>query len=221
MNNMPPFIVGKARRTEGPFPHEIRTFGHKPYKAEIDVDVAKWIIKEGSAQGVDFAYSDEFRIDHAFTIPLNFLRPEMDLPIVPIFTNVIAPPLPQSRRFYDVGSTIRKVLEAMPVGKRIGVISSGHTAVEVGGPKTSEYSADPDFDRQMMDLIAKGDAEGLVREATIERMKQAGNVATGFANFVMLMGVAGGQVPESAGLLLPDYTAGVPHMAWGSNGAAR
>jgi protocatechuate 4,5-dioxygenase beta chain len=219
MDNMPPFIVGKARRTEGPFPHEIRNFGHKRYAADIDVDLAKWIIAEGSRQGVDFAFSDEFLIDHAFTVALNFLRPEMDLPIVPIFTNVMAPPLPESRRFYEVGRVIRSVVEAMPGAKRVGVVSSGHTAVEVGGIKSSTYSADPGFDRQMMDLIARGEAERLVREATIERMRQAGNVATGFANFIMLMGLADGRTPESAGVLLPEKTAGVPHMAWGSEAA--
>jgi hypothetical protein len=31
--------------------------------------------------GVDFSFSDEFRIDHALTVPLNFIRPVMEAPI--------------------------------------------------------------------------------------------------------------------------------------------
>lgn len=214
MDNMPPFIVGKAPRTKGPFPQEIRNFGLAPYEAEVDVDLAKGIIREGSRQGVDFAFSDEFLIDHAFTVPLNFVRPEADLPIVPIFTNVMAPPLPEARRFYQVGQVIRSVIEALPGGKRIGVLSSGHLAVEVGGPKASEYSGDVEFDRRMMELIARGESETVVEDATFERMLQAGNVAMGFLNYVLLLGLAGSRAPESAGVLFPERTAAVNHMAW-------
>jgi protocatechuate 4,5-dioxygenase beta chain len=40
MDNMPAFLIGKAPRAEGPFPHEIRTFGIAPYRAEIETDLA-------------------------------------------------------------------------------------------------------------------------------------------------------------------------------------
>jgi protocatechuate 4,5-dioxygenase beta chain len=102
MDNMPPFIVGKASSAEGPFPWEAHSFGLDPYRARVDAELAKTLITESSALGVDFAFSDEFRIDHAFTVPLNFVRPEMDLPIVPVWTNVMAPPVPTAQRFFVV-----------------------------------------------------------------------------------------------------------------------
>ena len=214
MDNMPAFSVGKAPRTEGPFPHEARTFGLAPYRAEIDEELAKGLISEGSRQGVDFAFSDEFRIDHAFTVPLNFVRPEMDLPIVPIWTNVMAPPIPTSQRFYAVGLALRAAIEALPSDQRVGVLSSGHLAVEVGGPRAASGSADREFDRRMMDLIAAGEADTVVREATYERLLQAGNVAPGFLNYVLLQGLAQGSAASAAGVRFPEKIAAIHYMAW-------
>ena len=138
----------------------------------------------------------------------------MDLPIVPIFTNVMAPPIPPAQRFYDVGKAIRRIIDELPADKRVGVISSGHLAIEIGGPKQGRSSSDPKFDRRMMDLIAAGDARTVIEEATWERMMAAGNVAPGFSNFVMLMGIAGGRPPSASGVRFPKSKGSVPYMAW-------
>jgi protocatechuate 4,5-dioxygenase beta chain len=218
MDNMPAFLVGKAPRAEGPFPHEIR-YGLTEYRADTAVEFAKGLIAEGSRAGVDFAFSDEFLMDHAFTVPLGFVRPEMDLPVVPVWTNVVAPPLPTSRRFFEVGQAIRKAIEAIPGDERVGVLSSGHMAVELGGPRQLDGgSPDPEFDRRMMDLIVAGDSETVIREATVERMLAAGNMTPGFLNYVLLLGMAGGHAPSAAGVRFPEpigaNTGAIPHMAW-------
>jgi protocatechuate 4,5-dioxygenase beta chain len=214
MDNMPAFLVGKAPRAEGPFPHEVRTFGIARYRAEVDVDVAKTLLQLGPKMGVDFAFSDEFRIDHAFTVPLNFIRPEMDLSIVPIFTNVMAPPIPPAQRFYDVGKAIRRMIEELPSNKRVAVLSSGHLAIEIGGPKEGRSSSDPQFDRRMMDLIAEADVATIIEECTWDRMMAAGNVTPGFLNFVLLMGLADGRAPSISGVRFPKSKGSVPYMAW-------
>jgi protocatechuate 4,5-dioxygenase beta chain len=216
MDNMPAFLIGKAPRAEGPFPHELRTFGIAPYRADVEVDVAKRMLQLAPKMGVDFSFSDEFRIDHAFTVPLNFLRPEMDLPIVPIFTNVMAPPIPAAQRFYEVGKAIRRMIEELPSNKRVVVISSGHLAIEIGGPKEGRSSSDPEFDKRMMNLIAEGDVETIIEESTWERMMAVGNVAPGFSNFVMLLGVADGRAPSVSGVRFPKSKGSVPYMAWDS-----
>jgi len=213
MDNMPAFIVGKAPVAEGPFPWEARSFGLAPYKTPVDVDLARSLVRDGFRHGVDFAFSEEFMIDHAFTVPLNFVRPQMDLPIVPVWTNVMAPPVPPAERFYAVGRALREIVEGLPGNQRVAVLSSGHLAVEVGGPKRSTYSADPDFDRRMMELIKAGEGETVVKEATWERLCKAGNVAAGFLNYVLLLGLAG-KAPSATGLHFPESTAAVNYMAW-------
>ena len=214
MDNMPAFLIGKAPRAEGPFPHEVRTFGIAPYRAQVEIDMAKSLLQAAPKMGVDFSFSDEFRIDHAFTVPLNFIRPEMDLPIVPIFTNVMAPPVPPAQRFFTVGKAIRKIIAGLPSNKRVGVLSSGHLAIEIGGPKEGRSSSDPEFDRRMMNLVGRGDVENVIKEATWENMMASGNVTPGFLNFVLLMGLADGKAPSVSGVRFPKSKGSVPYMAW-------
>jgi protocatechuate 4,5-dioxygenase beta chain len=214
-DNMPAFLVGKAPRAEGPFPQERKRFGLAPYYASIDTTLARWLVAEGFGEGVDFAFSDEFMLDHAFTVPLHFVRPEMDLPIVPLWTNVIAPPLPPARRFFVVGRALARLIERAPTAQRVAVVCSGHLAVEIGGPK-SDRATSPDevFDRRMMELITAGDAEGVINEASFDRLMEAGNITAGFLNYVMLLGLAGGKAPSATVLRLPKSTTAVYYMEW-------
>jgi protocatechuate 4,5-dioxygenase beta chain len=212
MDNMPPFLIGKAPVAKGPFPHEIATHKLSEYKTDVDGDLARILLREGLNRGVDFSFSDEFVVDHAFTMPLELIRPEMDLPIVPIFTNTIAPPIPSARRFYEVGLAVRRIIEDLSTDKRIAVIASGHTSLDVGGPKTNQ-SVDPEFDRIMMDFIAKGDGESAIQEATWDRMFQAGNQTPGFSNFLFLVGLARSAPASYVDLNTCRYAAS-PFMSW-------
>jgi protocatechuate 4,5-dioxygenase beta chain len=213
MDNMPAFSIGKAPVAEGPMPHERRAWGIPPYRTSVDVDLAASLLRQGHRRGVDFAFSDEFRIDHGFTIPLGFVRPEMDLPLVPVWTNVMAPPVPPAERFLTVGRILRESIEAIPGGQRVAVVASGHLANEIGGPKSAAGSADRAFDQEIMGLMAAGDVPGVLRTATWERMLQAGNVTPAFLNYVLLLGLAGAP-PTSTGLRFNEISAAVHHFEW-------
>jgi protocatechuate 4,5-dioxygenase, beta chain len=162
------------------------------------------IIDIGFRHGVDFAFSDEFTVDHSFTVPLTYMRPEADIPIVPIFVNVVALPMPTTQRFHEVGVALARIVEELPAELRVAAIYSGHMSVEVGGPRMirtlrGEGAVDPEFDRRMTELIAADEMQTLVREATFERMVHAGHIgATGFMIFVMAIGMAGDRVPTTA-----------------------
>jgi protocatechuate 4,5-dioxygenase beta chain len=216
MNNMAPFVIGKARSAHGPFPHERRINGLPEYHAAVDVDVASALLREGYAHGIDFAYSDEFRIDHAFTMPLTYLRPEMDIPIVPLWTNVMAPPIPPAQRFYDVGLAIRAIVDALPASRRVAVMASGHMANSVGGPGMLMKQQDPvmPFDVVMRDLVQAGDAPGVIREASWERLMRAGGGTPGFLDFVLLLGVAAGARPSYVDLNSTRVTEASFFVTW-------
>jgi len=212
-DNMPAFLVGKAPRARGPFPHETEEFGLPTYTARVDVDVARAIIEGGFERGVDFAYSDEFVLDHAFTLPLTFLRPEMDLPIVPLFTNVMAPPVPPSSRFYQVGEAVRAIVDELPADLRVAVLASGHLSVEIGGPRPMREAPDPEFDARVVAHVREGNVAGLLRDSSWERMLRAGNFTAGLLNFVALVGVAGGQ-PATAADCVFLRTSSTPFFTW-------
>jgi hypothetical protein len=96
----------------------------------------------------------------------------------------------------------------------VGVLSSGHLAIEIGGPKEGRSSSDPEFDRRMMHLVGSGDVETVIEEATWDRMMASGNVTPGFLNFVLLMGLADGKPPSVSGVRFPKSKGSVPYMAW-------
>jgi protocatechuate 4,5-dioxygenase, beta chain len=215
-DNMPAFMIGKAPWAEGPFPWEEAGWGLAHYRTRIDVDLARCLVGRGFDAGVDLAFSDEFVVDHSFTMPLSYLRPEADLPIVPLFTNVMAPPVASSRRFYQVGEALAAVIRELPASLRVAVIASGHLSVEIGGPKTMHQwqgAADAEFDSRVTELVRAGDVEGLLRETTWERMQEAGNVTSGFLNFVLLVGLSQGRPATHAECVFANSGTS-PFYAW-------
>ena len=124
-------------------------------------------------------------------VPMLFVRPEMDLPIVPIMTNCVAPPLPPAERFYQVGKILREVIDEIPSEKRIGVVVSGNLSLEVGGPlQFDPKPMDEEFDDQAVKWISEGDIETALRVCTFDRMTGAGNVTHAFVNFLLAMALA-------------------------------
>ncbi|WP_255283296.1 hypothetical protein [Actinomadura madurae] len=87
--------------------------------------------------------------------------------------NCTVPPIPDERRSYAFGARLGHALRAStPEGARIGVFGTGGLSHEPGGPRYLEI--DEKFDRWFLDLLAQGDHERILREATLERMEEAG-----------------------------------------------
>ena len=214
MDNMPAFMIGKMDRFHGTFYDEVREFGLPECDLAGDLDLCNRLLEGAFERGVDFAYSSELTVDHSIVVPMLFVRPEMDIPIVPILTNCIAPPLPTARRFYEVGRAIRSVIDSLPDDKRVGVLVSGHLSLEVGGPKQFERRlTDPDFDARAVGWITTGDIDAAAQACTFEKMIPSGNMTLGFLNFLMAMGVASGASPTHAEGLDVGFPA-VPFFAW-------
>jgi len=102
LDNMPQFLVGKAPFYDANFYNEEREFGLPRMFVRGHEDLSGYLLRQGIDAGFDLAFSNELRIDHSITCPLITLRPEADLPIVPIYTNIFAPPLPQPKRFVEL-----------------------------------------------------------------------------------------------------------------------
>ncbi len=194
LNNMPPFLIGKAERIVGPPAYEQRDFNLEAYDAPIEGRLARRILTQGFEYEVDFAYSDEFIVDHAFSVPLNFMRPQADLPVVPIFLNFLAPPVPPSRRYLKVGGIIRRIIEEWDEDLRVAVITTGHMTNGVGGPYMMRHSRQPEsaWDRTINDLMIKNDVDGIVAHSSWEEMYAQGNNTPGFLGYVFAYGVANG-----------------------------
>ena len=214
MDNMPAFLIGKMEEYDGTFYDEEREFGLPKCKLPGDIEVSDAIMEGAFERGVDFAYSNEVTIDHSIIVPMMFVRPEMDIPVVPILTNCIAPPMPRPRRFFEVGKAIRGAIDALPGNKRVGVLVSGHLSLEIGGPKMFEPRlVDPKFDAEAVGWIMNGDIDAAAEGCAPDKVIEYGNMTTGYLNFLMMMGVANAAQPSYAEGLDAGFPA-VPFFSW-------
>src|SRR6201995_452761 len=135
LDNMPQFLIGKAPFYDANWYNEEREFGLPRMRLAGNEELAGFLLREGLDSGFDLAFSNELRIDHSVTCPIITLRPEAGLPIVPIYTNIFAPPLPQPKRFVQLGRTIREIVESWPSDQRVAVIGTGHLSLGLRGPR--------------------------------------------------------------------------------------
>ncbi len=192
LDNMPQFLVGKAPWFDANWYNEEREFGLPRMRLRGQEELAAHILRDGLDRGFDLAFSNELRIDHSVTCPIITLRPQADLPIVPVYTNIFAPPLPQPKRFVALGQALREMVETWDSDQRVAIIGTGHLSLELGGPRQfGEHGPDPEFDRRAVEWIATGDIAGCLAEVTLDSLHEPGNATHGFMDFMLMMGAAG------------------------------
>lgn len=192
LDNYPTFLIGKAPRYDATFWNEEREFGLPKYVLEGHEALSGYLHQGLMDRNFDFSFSNELKIDHSIICPIITVRPQADLPVVPIYTNIFAPPLPSPKRFWDLGRAIRELIDAYPSDQRIAAIGTGHLSLELGGPRQfEEHGPDPEFDRRAIDWLARGDIEAILANVTLESMARSGNATHGFMDLILMLGIAG------------------------------
>ena len=173
LDNMPQFLVGKAPYFDANWYNEERGFG-LPRMTLPGEQLSAHILRNGLDDGFDLAFSNELRIDHSITCPIITLRPEADLPIVPIYTNIFAPPLPQPKRFVQLERALRHMVEAQPEDKRVAIIGTEPLAGARWTPPVRR--AGVEFDRKGRRLDRERRPRGMPRRrVTLESLHRPGN----------------------------------------------
>lgn len=77
---------------------------------------------------------------------------------MPIFTNVMAPPVAPAQSFDDLGAAVVDMIEAHPADLRVAVIASGHMSNAIGTPQMADFVHHPDnpWDVRVWDEITRG-----------------------------------------------------------------
>jgi len=195
IESVPIFSVGVAPSACGPsYYRELQA-----YEVPIDVALARRIQAHVVRSGFDVGISQEFEFDHPVTIPLHFLTPAMDVPIVPVFINGLMPPFPPAWRCRALGATIRQAIEETPDTRRVAAVASGSFSLEIGGPLISAQShtgvPDPEWTDRIMARLRAGELDELVAEASEEQLTRAGNAAGELLTWIAMLGTIGGRGP--------------------------
>jgi hypothetical protein len=190
-DNFPTFAVGLGARTQGP--NDRTVMPH--YDVPIEDALARRLHRHGIEHDFDLAMTQGFALDHSIMVPLHFLTPRMHVPVVPVFINGFAPPVPSAKRCLALGETVRAIVERWPADKRVAIVASGSFSLEVGGPRVHAGRLngvpDPRWMERVCGLIGAGRVDELLNEATRDRLARAGNVAGELMNWVALLGAIG------------------------------
>lgn len=192
----PAFVVGKADRYPGTFENEVRTFGMHFVEIEGHRELADLLTGHHVlVESIDLAVSHEWRLDHGFILPLLYLTPRLDIPVVPIHVNTMLPPLPSPRRFADLGAHIRTTVERWDADVNVALLTSGHMATDIGGPRLflGGGSPDPAFDEEAVGWMHRGDLDAAIAGCRYDRVMAAGNVTYQYLNAITALAAMGGR----------------------------
>jgi len=176
INNTPEYTVGIADTHVGPHEWYRGWLNLETYSIPGHARLARHIVNESARHGVAMSYLRDLKFDDNVSVPVTHLNGDGGMAIVPINMNCTVPPIPDPRRAYAVGQTLRHVLAAYDGDERIAVVGTGGLSHEPGGPRY--FFIDEEFDRWFMDMLVAGDHEALLEQCTMERMEEAGSGGT-------------------------------------------
>jgi len=196
MESIPDWCVGTAERWRGPA-EWFRDWVNIPdYEVAGERELARHIVRNCGRRGFNLAFSDKLLFDDNWSVPLKFLTPRYDVPLVPIHMNCVMPPLPEPGRCFEFGRVLADAVRAWPSKARVAIMGTGGLSHDPGGPKY--FAVDEKFDRWFLELLGEGDPDKVLREVTIERMIAAGDGGTvELLAWLVAMGAAGRRPAET------------------------
>ncbi len=194
MDSIPDWCVGTADNWKGPAEWFRDWINVPEYKVAGHRELARSIVRGCGTRGVNLAFSDKLEFDDNWSVPLNFLTPDHDIPLVPIHMNCVVPPVPSPGRCIEFGRVLAAVIQAFPGDARVAIMATGGLSHDPGGQKY--FDVDEVFDRWFLDMLASGDTGRVLREVTIEKMMGAGDGGTvELLAWLVAMGAAQTLVP--------------------------
>ena len=212
LDSLPIFAIGVTDRFEGPNdePRSVPL-----YSITSHPGLAGHIHRTGVESGFDIALTQRFTVDHSVVVPLHFMTPKMDVPVIPIFISGHVPPLPSARRCYELGAAVRRAIASYPENLRVVVIGTGSFSLEVFGPRIAPGKSDGVPDRawaqRACDLIEQGAYDTVIAESTPQQLARAGNVGGEILNWIAMLPSVEARKPK---FVRPQMEQGHAYAAW-------
>lgn len=157
---MPSFCIGTAASAIG-------DFGTVAGELSVPTALASACAASLLEQGIDVAVSHRMRVDHGFANPLQDIFGGLaEVPVIPVFINSVAPPLPTISRSRALGRAVG--VFARSTGKRTMFVGSGGLSHE---PPVPRYATAPSDVKER--LISGRNPPPAISEARLERLMHA------------------------------------------------
>jgi len=187
MNNMPSFAIGMADRYSGPIedPAWLRI---QPTSIPGNAALSQRLIQQ-VMQTVDVAFAEEWKFDHGIMVPLSFLTPGYDLPVIPVNINCQGPPLAPLPRAWAFGEAIRRAADTVP--QRIALVGTGGISHWPATPDSGRINEA--WDRDFLDKWSRNDQAGLLSYSDADTYREAGQGGFEIRTFISVAAAARGK----------------------------
>jgi len=187
MNNMPAYAIGMADEYEGPIedPEWLRIPRRTiPGAADLSRRIITKVMER-----VDVAYAEEWKFDHGIMVPLNFLTPRFNLPLIPANINCQGPPLTPLSRAYEFGRAIRGACDAVP--ERIALVGTGGISHWPATPNSGRINVE--WDREFLTRWTQNDRDALTSYTDSQTLRDAGQGGFEIRTLTAVAGACEGQ----------------------------
>ena len=186
MDNIPAYAMGMADHYEGPI-EDPAWLGIARTRIPGNAALSRRLIGE-VMQTVDVAFAEEWKLDHGVMVPLHFLTPKFDLPVIPVNINCQGPPLTPLHRAWAFGEALRKACDAVP--ERIALVSTGgisHWPATPDSGKINEL-----WDREFLDRWMRQDKAAMLSYSDEATYREAGQGGFEIRTFIAAAAAARG-----------------------------
>ena len=189
MNNMPSFAIGMADTYEGPI-EDPGWLGIQRRQVRGNRDISQRFIAE-VMNSTDIAYAEEWKFDHGIMVPLHFLTPDYDIPVIPVNVNCQGPPLAPLHRAWAFGEAMQRACDALP--ERIAIIGTGGISHWPATPDSGKINKA--WDHEFMRLWCANDKDALLNAEKYNDLQvysDAGQGGFEIRTFITVAAAAGG-----------------------------
>jgi aromatic ring-opening dioxygenase catalytic subunit (LigB family) len=187
MNNMPAFAVGMAGDYAGPI-EDAQWLGIAHTSIPGNAPLSLRLIRE-MMQSVDLAYAEEWKFDHGVMVPLSFLTPRFDLPIIPVNINCQGPPLAPLHRAWALGEALRRAADLVP--ERIAIVGTGGISHWPATPDSGKINEA--WDREFLRRWQSNDKPAMLSYTDEATYRDAGQGGFEIRTFISIAAAARGQ----------------------------
>jgi protocatechuate 4,5-dioxygenase beta chain len=143
----------------------------------------------------DMVTCQEMVVDHAFTLPLALLYPDMNWPVsvIPININTVLFPTPSAKRCYKLGQAIGRAVEAFDQDLKVLVIGTGGLSHQLEGERAGFINKE--FDIKFMDSLTT-DPQWATQYTDRELVAHTGTQGIELLNWLTARATMSGKVTE-------------------------
>src|SRR6201988_4269232 len=94
INNTPEYTVGIGAEHVGPADWYDEWLALAKYRIPGHPELARYLVNEGARRRLAFSYLRDMQFDDGISVPMHYLNPTSEIPLVPVTMNCTVPPIP-------------------------------------------------------------------------------------------------------------------------------